>query len=88
MVYSFQGTTADVLYYVAALLPVSHAALPATAADAADESYRDDFPAYVSKVEKQLNAQDDSGFFPNLALLDAMIASLSVHPTSFPSVSK
>ncbi len=88
MVFSFQGTTADGRYYVAALLPVSHPVLPATAADAAEESYRDGFPAYIGRTEQQLNTQNDASFFPDLTLLDAMIASLSVHPTSLPSVSK
>jgi hypothetical protein len=85
MVYSFQGTTADGLYHVAALLPVSHPTLPATAADIAGDSYRNDFPVYVSRTEEQLNAQEDSSFLPHLALLDAMMASLAVHPTSLPS---
>lgn len=74
LVYSFQGLTDDQRYYVAAILPVSHPILPNEASSTGDE----DFAAYLSETVQRLNAQANASFTPDLALLDALIRSLTV----------
>lgn len=72
--YSFQGLTDDGAYYVAAILPVSHLSLPDEMAPMGEE----EFTSYLSSTVTSLNAQANASFTPDLALLDAMIRSLSV----------
>lgn len=80
--YTFQGLTDDGENYVAAILPVSHTALPAdqTAYEGDLDTLAQDFDAYIADVEQQLNTQAASSFTPDLGLLDAMIQSLEVGP--------
>lgn len=81
--YSFQGLTGDGVYYVVAILPVSH---PSFAADAMDvpggdwNAFADDFMNYIAGMEQQIDALDGGGFAPSLLLLDEMIRSLRVEP--------
>jgi len=82
MFYTFQGLTGDGNYYVAAVLPVSHPALPADGTEIPGgdwEAFAQNFETYASDIEQQLDAQDASSFTPGLSLLDAMIQSLSHH---------
>jgi hypothetical protein len=80
--YTFQGLTADGRYYVAAVLPVSHPSLPATADDSAalDEpaAFAEGFREYITAIEADLEAQDPGSFFPGLVLLDELVRSISV----------
>jgi hypothetical protein len=84
--YTFQGMTHDGDYYVAAILPVSHPMLPANwmieipAGDA--DAFAQNLDSYMGDIEQQLSAQDASSFTPDLSLLDAMIQSLELTPTS------
>jgi hypothetical protein len=84
--YTFQGMTHDGDYCVAAILPVSHPMLPANwmieipAGDA--DAFAQNLDSYMGDVEQQLSAQDVSSFTPDLSLLDAMIQSLELTPTS------
>ncbi len=80
--YTFQGLTDDGKTYVAAILPVSHAALPADqmAYEGDLDTLAQNFDTYIADVEEQLDAQDASTFTPDLGLLDAMIESLEVGP--------
>jgi len=83
--YAYQGLTGDGNYYVAAVLPVSHPALPADGTEIPGgdwAAFAENFESYASDVEQQLDAQDASSFTPDLSLLDAMIQSLEVVPTT------
>ena len=85
--YTFQGLTADGRYYVAAVLPVSHPSLPANGNDVPGgdwEAFAQNYENYVRQVEAQLDAEDGASFVPSLFLLDGMIRSLNVTPTSLP----
>jgi hypothetical protein len=76
--YTFQGLTADGLYYVAAILPVSNPILPEESSVIVDDDFYENFDTYIQEIEILLSAQPDSSFTPSLALLDAMMESLSV----------
>lgn len=80
--YTFQGLTSDGRYAVSVTLPVNHPALPVSPnafsqremeAIAKDAEY---YPAQAAA----LAAQPDSSFTPDLAKLDALIASLFIEP--------
>lgn len=74
--YTFQGLTSDGKYYVAAVLPVSHAELPAKEqiSTVTGAEYRD----YIAKTTEWLGQQAASSFTPDLAKLDAMVKSIEV----------
>jgi hypothetical protein len=81
--YTFQGLTDDGSAYVAAILPVSHPALPSNqmAYEGNLDTLAQNFDTYIADIEEQFNVQDAPSFTPNLSLLDAMIQSLEVVPT-------
>ncbi len=79
--YAFQGLTADGRFLVGAVLPVSHPSLPADSMEypgGDTMAFAEAFPTYVADMEQQLNAQPADSFKPALALLDALIESISV----------
>lgn len=78
MIYTFQGLTADGKFYVAVILPVTHPGLPADDQISADDPRLADFPAYVNETAAWLQEQPAASFAPDLAVLDALIASIEV----------
>jgi hypothetical protein len=78
--YAFQGLTSDGKYYVAAVLPVNLAGLPADNKVTGQEpkEFSQDFPAYLTNMANQLNNQPAASFNPDLDVLDAMMESLTV----------
>ena len=96
VVYEFHGLTDGGQYYVAATFPIDAPMLLSTCCDPADNTNEaaipvpelpaDDVQAgdvlreYNQEAERQLDALDDSGFVPNLELLDALVASLLITP--------
>lgn len=76
LIYTYQGISNDQLWYVAAVLPVSHPSLPANLDEAGFEVPNPE--TYYQQIEAQLSAKADETFVPSLALLDALIASLRV----------
>jgi len=82
--YSYQGLTADGKYWVSAILPVSHASLPATGDNPPDgqspEQFSNNFPAYIADMTTKLNAEASDSFTPSLTMLDALMSSLQVQP--------
>jgi hypothetical protein len=79
--YTYQGMTSDGAHYVAAVLPVSHPSLPSdgTQVPGGDfDAWANDYGNYLQTTLAELEAQPDSSFTPDLALLDAMIQSLLV----------
>jgi hypothetical protein len=79
--YTFQGLTADGRYYVAAVLPVSHPDLPADGAITGNEppEFESDYELYLENIVNAMNPQPSGSFFPDLTLLDAMMASLQIN---------
>lgn len=76
MFYTYQGLSDDGLWYVAAVLPVSHPLLPASY-DGGDPGIGD--PAsYFSQVSAQLSALDPNSFNPSLLQLDELVSSIRV----------
>ena len=87
LIYTFQGLTTDGKYYVAAVLPVNAAFLPAdsrqdspTPPDGVPFSWTgmDAMPAYVEAVRQKLDATAPDAFTPSLTTLDTMMQSLRV----------
>lgn len=81
--YTFQGLTADERYYVAAIFPVSHPSLPADASQIPGgngDAFANTYETYANDMALQLADCGAAEFTPNLALLDALIASLQVTP--------
>lgn len=70
-------------YYVAAILPIAHPSLPADSSEIPGgdpKALADTYDTYAADVTLQLAGYAASEFTPDLALLDAMIASLEVTP--------
>jgi hypothetical protein len=80
MFYTYQGLTEGGEYLISALFPVASSALPDPATIDMDEFYNDDFNLYIIGTEALLNEQADSGFTPDLSVLDGLIATLQVSP--------
>jgi hypothetical protein len=79
--YTFQGLTSDGVYYISAVLPVSHPTLPPdeTSVPGGDyNAFADNFPNYIVETENQLSAQPASSFSPDLSLLDAAVQSFLI----------
>ena len=81
MFYTYQGLTSDGLYYVSAILPITHPSLPADgdSAQITDwNAFSENYVIYADDISRQLNTEADSMFTPSIQLLDAMFASLKV----------
>jgi hypothetical protein len=79
MFYTFQGLTDDGSYYVVAIFPTSHPALPQDGTAPEDyDAFVNNFDNYRLELEAQLNDYDPSTYTPDLEILDAVIQSLSV----------
>ena len=78
--YTYQGLTSDGRYLVSIILPVSQSSLPMSANAlpvSKLESIAKD-PAYYGNMAGKLNALADGDFVPDLASLDALVASLMI----------
>jgi hypothetical protein len=80
LIYTYQGLTGDGRYYVAAVLPVNLAGLPANENDLEDlpAEFASDFPQYLSATAGMLDQQPPAAFTPGLSELDAMMESLEI----------
>ncbi len=79
--YTFQGLTDDGANYVAAILPVAHAALPESVASVPEserQAQLENFGQYVADTTAMLEAQAEDSFTPSLAQLDALMQSIQV----------
>jgi hypothetical protein len=78
--YTFQGLTADGATYVAVYFPVSSPKLPDTqqVSEAEFADVVEDHPAYLARIAALLEEQPAAAFAPDLALLDALVRSISV----------
>lgn len=80
LLYTFQGLTDDGQYYVAAFFPVKTAVLPDTVEVDDWEAFSVNYSTYVAETKAVLNDLAPLEFTPDLALLDAAVASLQVKP--------
>lgn len=82
--YTYQGLTADGLYWVSVILPVSHPMLPPNADNPPEGMSWDDFTnnygPYLVDMVNRLNAQPPGSFTPSLTALDALAASITIVP--------
>lgn len=80
LIYTFQGLTDDGEYYVAAFFPVKTAVLPDAVMVEDWEAFNVNYATYVAETKAALNGLTSLDFTPDLTLLDAVVASLSVAP--------
>ena len=80
LIYTYQGLTSDGKYYVAALLPVNLAGLPADETITGQESpeFVSDFLKYLETTVSLIDAQPASAFTPDLSALDALVQSIEI----------
>jgi hypothetical protein len=80
LIYTYQGLTSDGKYYVAAVLPVNLAGLPANENDLDNlpAEFTSDFPKYLSNTVSLLDQQSPASFTPDLNKLDTMMGSLDI----------
>jgi hypothetical protein len=78
--YTFQGLTDDGATYVAAYFPVTLPALPDSGqlSEAEWAALMEDWQGYLAQTTELLNGQLTTAFTPDLAVLDALINSISV----------
>ncbi len=74
--YTFQGLTSDGKYWISAILPISNPLLPADGSNPPDTQNWD---SYLSALVGQLNAAPPESYSPTIPILDALIASISIH---------
>ncbi len=80
--YYYQGLTTDELFYVSLVWPVATESLPNTPEDAPEDvvalsTNPETYPDYLQATKDTLNALPSSDWTPDLANLDAMVASLT-----------
>jgi len=81
--YTYQGLSADGQTYISAILPVAHPLLPAdgnTPPGGNWDAFYNQYETYLQETAQALDIQPPEAFIPNLTLLDAMMASLTLHP--------
>jgi hypothetical protein len=78
LIYTYQGLTSDGRYYVAVLLPVYQASLPADDRSWQTPLVGSDYTKYVDGVVSSLNQQPAGTFTPDLGKLDALIQSIEI----------
>jgi hypothetical protein len=83
MFYTFQGLSSDGKYWVSAILPVSSPLVMADGKNPPNGMSMDQFTAGYSTYMSDLLAKfndNAAGFTPDLAVLDALVASIKVQP--------
>ena len=78
MFYTYQGLTQDGQYYLAAVFPASHPALPPADSIELNQAFSDNFEKYILDTESLLNTQEPDSYTPDLSLLDELIHSLEI----------
>ncbi len=74
--YTYQGLTSDGKYWISATLPISNPLLPA---DGTNPPNSQNWDSYLAALVTQLNAQPRESYSPTITMLDALIASISIH---------
>ncbi|MEJ2447489.1 MAG: hypothetical protein P8Y37_06045, partial [Anaerolineales bacterium] len=80
LIYTYQGITDDGAYYIAAVLPINHPALPEDETVTGNEppEFASDYPTYLTNIIADLNLQNGGSFFPPLDQLDALVSSMAI----------
>jgi hypothetical protein len=81
--YTFQGLTSDGKYWISAILPISNPLLPADGKNPPNgqswDAFGNAFPTYISDIASQLNSQTPESYSPTIPMLDALVASITIH---------
>lgn len=77
--YTYQGLTNDGRYYISAILPITHPGLPDQGQIDDYLAFEENWDSYIADTIAWLNSQPGPTFFPNMDLLDAMIASFEIN---------
>jgi hypothetical protein len=81
--YTYQGLTADGKYWVSAILPVSNPLLPVDGTNPPNgqswDAFNNAFNTYIPDITIQLNAQTPGSYSPTTTMLDALVASITIH---------
>ncbi len=79
LLYVYQGISDDRQYYISALIPVLNSDLPETIdAEDINDAFVENYTTYLNQAAESLTVLDSSAFSPDLSLLDAMIASITI----------
>jgi hypothetical protein len=82
--YTYQGLTADGLYWVSAILPINNPILPDNGNNPpggmSQEQFSAGYGSYLTDLTNQLNSQTSDSFTPTLAALDALAGSITIQP--------
>ena len=82
--YTYQGLTGDGKYWISAILPINNPILPADAVNPPGgmswEEFTANYQTYMADMINQLNSQTSESYSPNLAALDALVASITIQP--------
>jgi hypothetical protein len=82
--YTYQGLTSDGKYWVSAILPINNPILPANGDDPPGsmswDEFNNNYGPYLTDISNQLNSQNSDSYTPNLAMLDALVASITIQP--------
>lgn len=82
--YTYQGLTSDGKYWVSAILPVSNPILPDNADNPPGgqtwDQFTNNYSSYIADLTTQLNSQAPENYTPGLAMLDALVSSISIQP--------
>ncbi len=85
--YAFIGLTDDGAHLISAVMPVNHPLFyPDVYTEPAEgwETFANNFEAYLSNIEGELDAQSPDAFYPVLLPLDEMMASFLIPPDAIP----
>ncbi len=78
--YTYQGITSDGQYYISAILPITNPALPADGGATINdwEAFYNGWDTYIIETIRTLGEQSPESYFPNMILLDEMMASFKI----------
>lgn len=78
--YTFQGLTNDGRYYISAVLPITNINLPYDGSTEVDDwmAFDENWQTYITDTVHWLNQQPSANFFPDLSMLDQMMATFNI----------
>ena len=79
--YTYQGITQDGRHYISAIFPITHPGLPEDGSELIGDDYLEflnQWDTYLLDTLRLLGEQPPDSFYPNMQLLDAMIASILI----------
>jgi hypothetical protein len=81
MIFTYQGLTSDGRFYITANLPLTHFGLPFDGSTVMGDymTFHENWDTYIADTVAWLNAQDPANFFPDITILDEMMASFEIN---------